>query len=90
MSFLGMCIGPIAYLSLVYLNLNFSITNIDFILPGYLGIFLFICFTLILIVFFRRAYIIKSEEVSRPRAQKLFKTNTTSNYSLDSDNSDVE
>eukprot|EP00347_Sterkiella_histriomuscorum_P006843 403351220 len=89
-SFLGMCFGPLVYLLLVYLNMMFIQQEKDFLLPGYLGLFVFTGFIFVLIPLFRRKSVIQAQDRPRTRSGQLFKTNTTSKYSLDSDNSDNE
>ncbi|CDW89208.1 major facilitator superfamily [Stylonychia lemnae] len=86
-SFLGMCFGPLVYLALVYLNMEYKLQERNFVLPSYLGFLLFSGFLIVIIFFFRqRKYTI---EQKRPKlnSKQLFRNNTTSNYSLDSQQS---
>lgn len=76
-SFIGMCTGPLIYLFMVYLSMQYSDIPLAFLTPGYIGLLLFACLFLITIIFFRR-YAQKKEQ---PR-MRTFGINTTSYQSL--------
>ncbi len=54
MSFSGMCVGPLVYLGMFYYNIYNPIINDGFLLPGYLGMVIFIIYLLLVALFFRR------------------------------------
>jgi len=53
-TFFGMCFGPLAYLLAVYVNINYEFNEQSFVLPGYIGLYLSIALSIVLILFFRR------------------------------------
>jgi hypothetical protein len=84
-SYLGMCFGPLSYLIAVYMNKVANLLERNFVLPGYYNLFIFVPFLILVMILFRtRDFKGKDPDPKRRRSQKLFKTITTSNYSLDS------
>jgi hypothetical protein len=49
-----MVFGPLSYLGMIYLNREYKWSDKAFLLPGMLGIYLFIAFFLVVLIFFRR------------------------------------
>lgn len=91
-SFLGMSFGPLVYLAMTYINIDYQFAEKAFLFPGYMGLSIFTGFFLIILLFFRRFNIEKKprKEESRPYLSKNYGVNTTSNYSLDSSNDEEQ
>ena len=53
-SFLGMSLGPICYIFVMHLNVDYKFHEQNFVIPGYLGFYIFSGFFLLSVFFFMR------------------------------------